>query len=1602
MAVNPQVPLSRGGTAWGQSKARDTGYTSVFDAFFPDDTQKIPVVGPIAKTVGENVTRPVLSAAGTVAGAAGAAADRVYAGSNRILSWGISAAPGGIETLDWNSTAGDVTPGEATISNTIRLADQTGLPQLQMAKIPFQVLDSENPVLGSEFNVADEKQREEAFRSGGFGQLASGATDVAVQFILDPLVVAGKGVKIARVGSKTLGLEKIGFAGLTNRTISDYKTVERIGFEADDAIKIYTGEIKDVKDNTIGRLADEVTRGDFNALRKMPQFKNNPNRDLLASIGATINDKSDAITFIAAATGNQRYIAKLRNDHMSAYDALKKFEKSSLYEEQELARPIGEWPKAVLDKTLEPDLNARALLDDLIARNAALSKAVGVVDEGQAMLTNVGVANVGPLSTAAEIAAAWRAGKTQRLSGAQRKAGQTRKPLGATGIQDDFDMNVLAKSGLKGDEKARLANKREYGTGPAAYERIYQLSSAVRPVRLWTWMGGYHASGYIDLRGPNMGKASDEALAALTDSKTIGRDKAFVDEQMRIFGNAVDPTARMAAVNLIEKNSVKYLANKYNVKNMGAVDEIYRRINKQRDDVVAQFKSQGYAVLEDGSLVTADPMLISQLETSMPMMDFRVMEETMKIASKPQYNWERADKAWATSESFKNLFEEAQSLWKASVLLRLGYTQRNVAEGWLRSAAAIGTIPALRHMPTGIKNFSMNTSKRVRKGQLSKIMRNQDELVKEYNANKVKLTELTDADEIAELEARNNLIMATVDDLSTQRAYLSKRDYIGSDGAFAGDHGEMYRRMASNESTVDKALRSQWMVDSNARLTKGQWATIAPDQPQYWDELAGAVRQFRSDPVATLALQGASQADMVKWMRAKENAWYRRSMELTNNTVADRAVSIKSLVNRYLPTEEARARAAESDLNPVDLEMLLGSLKANSNKFKKPNPSAYIDKATGEVDNAKWLKAVALYEKKVKKASRAQGELSPIHGKQIAMDIRGPQRVMDQINRPINFAFKFLGTLPETTLVRQPFYAEVWQREYNRIFEIARNQGTEITDNLLEKINKNAHTVAMRATNETLYTIERFSNPARLLKWIMPFYPAWENSAKVWTKLVVNDPSILPRANILWNIPNSMGMVYAMDENGQPKKVGKEGYSFLSGAQDRFIMLPKGLAEKIPGDFAMDFKIPQGAFNVVTPGETPYVPGFGPLVPLAAGKVLAARPDIEAYLRRVLPASVFGQIAPFGELQTSVIDSFAAPALRKEFIRWQGEENDDYLAVMGGITQSMMVQWYENGADPDEKPSYDDIMQATNNFFRFSALASATLAFPLARVSKYQVQVDYWNSLKKDNTLTYQQKIDNFVANFGASGENYLPLTVSTSKYVAKAIDPTLGSYDILANHEDLTRELARLDPEAVGVIANSAPVGEFDRGVYRWLSENKVPGTNDTYRAKKSPDEMRDSIEMQKAWREYNKAKIQRDEMLKKMGLKSLRSAAAAPIKAAWDAFTGEYMSSESKYGDKWTTEFNKYTDMTTTYLVAINKTLENKKFMDQYGDTPLWRDIKTYMGMRADAERAVASGAIDSTTANEVFAAWSSDFKDTSYEFADFWDRYLENDELSKESGR
>ena len=97
---------------------------------------------------------------------------------------------------------------------------------------------------------------------------------------------------------------------------------------------------------------------------------------------------------------------------------------------------------------------------------------------------------------------------------------------------------------------------------------------------------------------------------------------------------------------------------------------------------------------ETGEL-TKLPDFYAEIDAAVPMIDTKLFNKVIK----------NNKIVLGTSEALSSL-DVLNSLWKVSVLLRLGYTQRNVAEGFMRSLAVIGlaaTNPkALATLPTNI------------------------------------------------------------------------------------------------------------------------------------------------------------------------------------------------------------------------------------------------------------------------------------------------------------------------------------------------------------------------------------------------------------------------------------------------------------------------------------------------------------------------------------------------------------------------------------------------------------------------------------------------------------------------------------------------------------------------------------------------------------------------------------------------------------------------------------------------------------------------------------------------------------------------------------
>lgn len=1570
------------------------------DAVVPNDSRSVPVLGQAAavgSAVVDNAVKP-----------AGKWALNAYDETAKDISLALATGANAANPKYWQNRDPEsdlftdsvgVQPGRAGIAAIDGLTSYLG-------PLSEPLIGGDNSDAGisgiysndPDFDISDKAQRDKMFDDNLSLRLASGTVDALATWFLDPGVIAGKGVTVARRGTTMFGKS---FAGYTARTTIDRSgrlneaTMTQLQRELDQATEFVAGSAP--KDSAMGVVADSIVRGDYEELLKLKQFQG-PNRDQAAAIGSLITDKTDAINFLGASYGIKKYQDELARSANDLWVSMVRSVKGSPYETATLNTPAGAARPAVLPDLLEDRATARAVLRDAAKRDPELadalkrSDALGAADMqisemGQGFLDYVG----GSSAQGMRIAQAWRDGRRARAT------------LFAS------DRAASTRAGAEGSKRLKASYEKPNGTAPAVYERVFQASSAMPRIRLWDWVGGQVANGHINIRDFNDGKAADELMAALTDSSTVKKNKDFMKQQLSIFASAGASTdLKMRAIKQIEENVSDLLAREHGA-NPELLKQLYKRLDKKRSDAIESFKTQGYAIdPDDGSIIRAGAQMRSQLANSMPMLNMRVMEKSAKIAGRDVYKGIKdADLINIDRQlhgaSVKNFFDEVETLWKAGVLIRLGYTQRNVVEGWLRSAAYLGTIPALAKAPEGFINSFYNNTRRV-SGKMP--TRSADGKM-HTKLNSLIILEKKAADSVNELRDRvgqaeqmilrgdpnmpdvellklRDRLQAKMDEVTAVQARiddLKSRKTIGSRGAFSGEYADIIRRLSSSDQTNKEFLESAIMRNRQEILNDKSWRVVSPGDDQYWKELSNAIRQFRADDIAMRLLQGRSVGEVVAHIKSPAGRGYRNDMQLAYSEVEGKVVQLSEIIDNYIPIPTVRRAVARGELSESELQAQLGHLI--SGKLKKPRK--------GNLSDEEFAKVMDDYYAKKRWVDEGM-TLQPIHGRKVMENTRG--KAADRfVNNPVQFMFKVLGTLPETTLVRHPFYAEVWARRSNGLRDLAIRQGKDIDPTtvqgakVLKQIDAAAHRYAMRATNETLYTIERYSNIANTFRWFSPFIAAWENSFKVWTKLIVNDPSIAARASILWDIPSQLGMIVDKDGN----KIEGTRFDFLTGNIDQYVVLPAAMNDffmKFSG--GIPFRVPRSSFNFVTPGATPYLPGFGPVTTFPVGVVLAQKPEIQDILRDNLGDTLYSQIAPFGVPQSDLMDAFGPPWARRMWQWWQGESDQDYLKVVNAITQADMVDWYKNGALPEDKPTPEGSMGKAGNFFLFSAMVSGSAPVSVSRISRFQQEVDAWNALRADPSMTYNQKVEKFLTTYG---EEFLPLVVGTSKSEVPGLDPTIEDYKVLQQHGSLARELANLDNSAVGIIASSAPPGVFDEGVYKWLNDQNIPGKTDKFRGTRTPEEQVKAINMSSAWRLYYKSKAVLDAELQRRGLSSLEVKAAADLKESWNEYIDNTM--VKQFGTDWTDEFNSYQDRSATYLTAIDIALNNKEFMETTGKSDMWNSVALYMASRQVVIDSIAAGYDRDEVLNSFFN-YTADMRSQSIAFSDFYDKFLERDDF------
>lgn len=220
--------------------------------------------------------------------------------------------------------------------------------------------------------------------------------------------------------------------------------------------------------------------------------------------------------------------------------------------------------------------------------------------------------------------------------------------------------------------------------------------------------------------------------------------------------------------------------------------------------------------------------------------------------------------------------------------------------------------------------------------------------------------------------------------------------------------------------------------------------------------------------------------------------------------------------------------------------------------------------------------------------------------------------------------FAAIGTLPEDHLVRHPFFNMVHDNEAKRIAKIYASQARKMpgaTDESVRLyVEKNAPRIKEAAVNraykelmQRLYSVERYTDPGKFIRFITPFYMAHQNSSRFWLGTTLRNPETAYMLAKAYNAPYRAGYVFDEEGNivseGNPwdKDTAKQTVEFTAPSWIR------GFTGKEKWGFN------PGGLDIIFQGQAPIVPTLGgpagEVIGGAAIREAAKRTNIDSFLQ---------------------------------------------------------------------------------------------------------------------------------------------------------------------------------------------------------------------------------------------------------------------------------------------------------------------------------------------------------------------------------------------------
>jgi hypothetical protein len=758
---------------------------------------------------------------------------------------------------------------------------------------------------------------------------------------------------------------------------------------------------------------------------------------------------------------------------------------------------------------------------------------------------------------------------------------------------------------------------------------------------------------------------------------------------------------------------------------------------------------------------------------------------------------------------------------------------------------------------------------------------------------------------------------------------------------------DVYRKLNSAGGSFEAVTRTSDDIRNGLRQeVLPEWQSLEPTMPGHGPAWENAVNnQIGKDEMWRQFVEGKTLDEVRAWTGTTEGRAYLRRVPHWRGRIDDWLEIAQQTADDYLPTDELKALALEGKAKADDL-------------------ARAVPDATGR----------------------------PVVNGAIVADVKAGTRFTQALGKLRDKAMKTFGTTPTDVLSRQPYFDHHYTQEVNRLVNLAADQGVDLTPEFARTVEAKARNFALGESKRLLYDLADESELAHMLRFISPFYSAWQEVLTRWTGITVDNPAFVARMHEVWRAPERMGIVTDEDGNrinGDGTATSPLGEKVEAG-RDRMVTMRllssdnvagkaifNDLTRHIPGIKRVEHaRFNKDGFNTILQG----VPGVGPIVQIPLNEVAKGRPDIEASLKWALP---------FGATQ-STMDMLLPATARRIKTKAGGEEDRLYS------NQLMRIHWdaqvdYNLGKRADV-PTYAEAKKKTDALYNVRTVASFISPVAPSFQSPYQPYIDAYRALKeKDPETADEMFLDTY-------GDEFFPLTQSLSKTM-DGIPPTLEGAAARKKYQDLIEA----HPELGGLIVGAEGAGEFSSAVYQSQLQKPVrPGAADKQRQAFSFEEAQAKPNERLGWIEYSKAMDIIDAERMNRGLANLQVRGARDLA---DLKRGVIGSLKKKYPEwaavfevtdrgAWDRKLSGLREIAADDRLAGRSEIAGlRQYLDARGQ------VTSILAARKASGGASTINAAGNTDLHGIWTQITTRLTDDNPAFASVFYRYLERDPLDIE---